>query len=152
VTPAELIGATGVALLLLAFALTSFGWLGSRSALYHAMNVLGAGLSCTASAMIGFVPFVVLEGTWAVVALVALVRALWVSRPRRGRRPKVRSRTTRRARKNPTPYISPEPGTDSQTEVMGQGRVLPDDITAPLSTPRLSEPRGRAAGREGPRD
>jgi hypothetical protein len=152
VTLAELIGATGVALLLLAFALTSFGWLGSRSALYHAMNVLGAGLSCTASAMIGFVPFVVLEGTWALVALVALTRALWVARPRRGRRPKVRSRT-RRARQNPSPYITPpEPGTDSQTEVMGQGRVEPDDVTAPLSSPKVSGTRARAAGREGPRD
>jgi hypothetical protein len=146
VTPAELIGATGVALLLLAFLLTSFGWLASRSALYHALNVLGAGLSCTASALIGSVPLVVLQGTWAAVALAALLRALWVARPR-GRRPKVRART-RRTRRNPAPYISPpEPGTDSQTEVMGQGRVLPDDVTAPLTGTR-----GRAGGRAGPRD
>ncbi|MEQ1503415.1 MAG: hypothetical protein ABMB14_14350 [Myxococcota bacterium] len=75
-TGAEAIGSLGVALLLLAFALTSFGTLSSRSAPYHALNVIGASLSCSASALIGFVPFVVLEGTWALVALVALIRAL----------------------------------------------------------------------------
>lgn len=76
-TPAEGMGSVGVALLLVAFALTSFGLLDSRCATYHAMNLVGASLSCTASAMIGFLPFVVLEGTWAAVALVALIRALY---------------------------------------------------------------------------
>lgn len=72
---AEVVGSTGVALLLLAFAASSFGRMSSESRGYHAMNVVGASMSCAASAMIGFVPFVVLEGTWALVALVAFVRA-----------------------------------------------------------------------------
>lgn len=75
-TAAEGVGSTGVALLLLAFALASFGRLDNRGATYHAMNVVGASLSCAASAMIGFVPFVILEGSWALVALVALARSL----------------------------------------------------------------------------
>ena len=73
-TPAEAVGSTGVLLLLLAFALTSFGRWSVDSRRYHATNLVGASLSCGASAMIGFAPFVVLEGTWAVVALAALVR------------------------------------------------------------------------------
>lgn len=77
-TTAEGVGATGVALLLVAFGLTSFGLLDSRSATYHTINLIGASLSCAASTLIGFAPFVVLEGAWALVALVALVRAVWV--------------------------------------------------------------------------
>ena len=37
------------------------------------MNFIGAGLACAAAALIPFLPFVVLEGTWSLVALVALV-------------------------------------------------------------------------------
>ena len=37
------------------------------------MNFVGAGLACAAAALIPFLPFVVLEGTWSLVALVALV-------------------------------------------------------------------------------
>jgi len=36
--------------------------------------LLGAGLACYASWRIDFLPFVVLEGTWALVALAALLR------------------------------------------------------------------------------
>jgi hypothetical protein len=70
---AEWIGATGVGILLLAFVLHLAGFLGRRSRPYHLLNTVGAGLACYASHLIGFWPFVVLEGTWAVAALVALV-------------------------------------------------------------------------------
>lgn len=70
----DLVGAIGVTLLLLAFALNSRGLLGSDSRAYHAMNVVGASLSCLASWWLDYLPFVVLEGAWAAVALAALVR------------------------------------------------------------------------------
>jgi hypothetical protein len=35
---------------------------------------LGGALACASAWMIGFLPFVILEGTWAVFALVALLR------------------------------------------------------------------------------
>ena len=38
------------------------------------MNAAGAGLACWASYLLGFFPFVVLEGIWSLVAVVALVR------------------------------------------------------------------------------
>jgi hypothetical protein len=68
------VGAIGVAVLLAAFFLNLVGVLSRTSRLYHSMNALGAGLSCYASYLIGFVPFVVLEGTWSAVAFVALAR------------------------------------------------------------------------------
>jgi len=68
------LGAVGVSLLLLAFVLNARGVLASDARAYHGMNVVGAALSCTASVLLDYVPFVVLEGTWAVVAAVALVR------------------------------------------------------------------------------
>ncbi len=68
------VGSIGVALLLAAFFLNLLGILNRASRVNHSMNALGAGLACYASYLIGFVPFVVLEGTWSAVALVALAR------------------------------------------------------------------------------
>jgi hypothetical protein len=74
VSTSEWIGAVGVALLLAAFFLNLFGFLDRRTRSYQTMNAIGAGLSCYASYLIGFAPFVVLEATWSVVALAALLR------------------------------------------------------------------------------
>ncbi len=73
-TLSDWIGSLGVALLLLAFGMNLFGWLSRASRGYQGLNVLGASLACYASWRIDFMPFVVLEGTWAVVALAALLR------------------------------------------------------------------------------
>lgn len=70
----EAIGALGVGLLLAAFALSSLGRLERRSRLYLSLNLVGAGLACWASYLIGFLPFVVLEGVWALVAGLGLAR------------------------------------------------------------------------------
>lgn len=70
----DAIGSLGVALLLVAFFLNLFGLLAHQARAYQGMNALGAGLACYASWLIGFLPFVVLEGTWAAVAVVALLR------------------------------------------------------------------------------
>jgi hypothetical protein len=71
---ADWLGSAGVALLLLAFVLNLFGLLGHDTRTYHATNLIGASLAAAASWWIGFLPFVVLEGVWAGVALIALVR------------------------------------------------------------------------------
>lgn len=75
-TDAELLGSIGVALLLLAFFLNLFGYLRARSYAYMVLNLVGAGMSCVSSWLIDFMPFVVLEGTWAAVAGIALARRL----------------------------------------------------------------------------
>ena len=71
---ADWLGTIGVALLLVAFFLNLAGRLSRASRLYAAMNAVGGGLACWASWLIGFLPFVLLEGTWALFALVALLR------------------------------------------------------------------------------
>ena len=70
------IATVGVSLLLIAFALNLRGFLAARSRIYQGMNAIGAALACLASAMIGFVPFVVLEAVWLAVALLALAGLL----------------------------------------------------------------------------
>jgi len=75
-SPATIIGSLGVALLLLAFLLNLVRVLSTESYPYTALNFAGASLAGYASYLIGFVPFVILEGTWAVVAAVALTRRM----------------------------------------------------------------------------
>ncbi len=75
----EAVGSLGVALLLVAFFLNLRGRLQHDSGIYQLMNAAGAGLACWASYLLGFTPFVVLEGTWSLVAVVALVRRFRVA-------------------------------------------------------------------------
>ncbi len=71
---ANWIGSLGVALLLLAFLLNLAGRLDVQTARYQGLNAVGAGLACYSAFLIEFTPFVVLEGTWAAVAVAALLR------------------------------------------------------------------------------
>ena len=75
VSGAEWLGSAGVALLLLGFVLNLFGRIEHDARSYHALNLAGAALAAVASWWIGFLPFVVLEVVWALVALFALVRS-----------------------------------------------------------------------------
>ena len=71
-----IIGSIGVGLLLIAFFLTLFNLLSPDSLVYIVLNIFGASLSCYASILIQFMPFVILEGTWTAVACVGLARIL----------------------------------------------------------------------------
>ena len=70
------IGFAGVAILLLAFLLNLLKKISSNSLSYILMNIIGAGLACLASWLIDYIPFVILEGTWTVVSIFALVNYL----------------------------------------------------------------------------
>ena len=70
------LGTAGVACLLVAFFLNLFGFLGTEKRSYLLLNLFGAGLSAWASWMIQFIPFVVLEITWMVVAGGGVVKRL----------------------------------------------------------------------------
>ena len=70
------LGKIGVALLLVAFFMNLFGLMSADSRAYQAINAIGAGISCYASYLIGFAPFVVLEATWCAVAVVAMIRSV----------------------------------------------------------------------------
>ncbi len=71
---ADIVGSTGVALLLLAFVLLQLNRLDKDGWVYLTMNMVGAGLACLSSYMIDFMPFVVLEGVWAVSSMIALIK------------------------------------------------------------------------------
>jgi hypothetical protein len=71
---ANLIGTIGVALLLAAFLLNLIKRMSADGYAYSALNLLGAGLACYSSYLIDFLPFVVLEGVWAIAAAFVLGR------------------------------------------------------------------------------
>lgn len=69
----SIVGSVGVTLLLAAFFLSLFKYVSQESRVYVLLNIIGAGLSCYASVLIRYWPFVILEGCWCLVALGALV-------------------------------------------------------------------------------
>jgi hypothetical protein len=79
---ATIIGSIGVALLLFAFLLSLLRVLNAEGRAYMGLNVVGAAMACYSSYLIGFMPFVVLEGAWALVALAGVGRAWLAATPR----------------------------------------------------------------------
>lgn len=70
------LASAGVAALLGVFFLNLFHKVRADSYAYILTNLAGASLACIASAMIQFVPFIILEGTWAAVSAAALLRKI----------------------------------------------------------------------------
>ncbi len=70
----DIIASIGVIILLIAFLLNLNKKMKAESAAYSLLNFIGAGLCCYASYMVKFYPFIILEGVWAVVALVSLFK------------------------------------------------------------------------------
>jgi hypothetical protein len=77
-----LVGSLGVALLLLAFFLSLFKFIAQDGFAYIGMNIAGAGLACWSSWMIAFVPFIVLEAVWCLVAVAALAKRVCMPQAR----------------------------------------------------------------------
>jgi hypothetical protein len=73
---ATLIGSIGVALLLVAFLLNLAKRIRSDGWAYLVLNLVGAALACWSSVLIHFLPFVVLEAAWVLVAVVGIVQRL----------------------------------------------------------------------------
>ena len=70
----EIMGSLGVAILLLAFVLNMLKIIKTESLSYLLLNFTGAAIACFASWLIPYFPFVILEGVWAAVSLVSLVK------------------------------------------------------------------------------
>jgi hypothetical protein len=70
----DIVGFTGVFLLLIAFFLNLISILKLNSAWYLLLNFAGSGLACLASVFLHYLPFIILEGIWALVSLIALIR------------------------------------------------------------------------------
>lgn len=72
----EITGAIGVGLILLAYFCNTFSWLSGKGKLFFLLNMVGAGLACYASWLIHYWPFVILEGTWLLVSVMGLIKAI----------------------------------------------------------------------------
>jgi len=70
----NIINSSGVFLILLAFLLLTLNKLKSEDKIYNGLNLVGALLACYGSYLIEAIPFVILEGTWALVALYGLLK------------------------------------------------------------------------------
>jgi len=67
------IGILGVGLILFAYFASSFNFISSKGKTFFLLNTIGAGVACYASYLIDYWPFVILEGTWMLVSLIALI-------------------------------------------------------------------------------
>jgi len=68
----DILASAGVIILLIAFLLNLYKKMPAQSGAYKIMNMVGAGICCFSSYLIRFYPFVLLEGVWAIVALISL--------------------------------------------------------------------------------
>lgn len=71
------IGTLGAFLLLVAFCLEQFDVISDKSYAYDGLNLVGAGLLAWYAVLLGSVPFIVLEGIWALVAAYYIARRLF---------------------------------------------------------------------------
>ena len=67
-TTSDMIGSAGVILMLFAFLLNILDKLDNNHPFYITLNFLGGILACTASCLIQYGPFIILEGTWALIS------------------------------------------------------------------------------------
>jgi hypothetical protein len=72
----DIIGTLGVGLILLAYFLNTFNGIKKDGKLFFILNIIGASLACYASYLIAYKPFIILEGTWALVSAIALFKAM----------------------------------------------------------------------------
>ena len=72
----DILGSTGVALILIAYFLNTESLIPVNGKLFYVINIIGAALACYASFLIGYWPFVILEGTWTLVSIYGLMRAM----------------------------------------------------------------------------
>ncbi len=85
----DLLGFVGVSMILIAYFLNINNKLKADNIKYILLNLFGAILACLASILMEYYPFVLLEGTWTIVSLVALYKYLkngknnWTNRFRR---------------------------------------------------------------------
>lgn len=75
----DIIGFAGVGLILLAYFLGTEKLLKQDGKMYFVLNIVGAGLATIASLLIGYWPFVILEGAWTLVSLYGLMKAMKIS-------------------------------------------------------------------------
>lgn len=72
--PSDLIATVGVSILLIAFFLQSLKVIKAESYTYGLLNLFGAAIAGYSSWLISFMPFVILEAVWSIVAIYGLIK------------------------------------------------------------------------------
>ncbi|ELR69500.1 hypothetical protein C900_05032 [Fulvivirga imtechensis AK7] len=75
-TAIDWVGSLGVFLILMAYFLNVSGRLSNRALAYILLNLCGAALACLASALLEYIPFIILEGAWVLVSTHSLLTYL----------------------------------------------------------------------------
>lgn len=75
-TYTDIISTIGVSLILLAFFLNTFKYISDNGKLYFILNIIGGAFACYGSVLLNSLPFIILEGTWSIVALIGLIKSL----------------------------------------------------------------------------
>ena len=68
------IGFAGVFQILLAYVLNVIGKVEKHDLSFILLNLIGAGMACYASVLMSYMPFILLEGIWAGVSLISLIK------------------------------------------------------------------------------
>ena len=68
------IGFIGVFQILLAYILNVIGKIKNTDLPFILLNLIGASLACFASILMAYIPFIILEGVWAIVSLISLLK------------------------------------------------------------------------------
>jgi len=70
------IGTIGVGIILMAYFFNMFSFITNNGKLFYALNIIGASIACFASYLINYIPFVILEATWAIVSVIGLLKTI----------------------------------------------------------------------------
>ena len=68
------IGFAGVFQILLAYILNIMGKLKKEDLAFILLNLVGAIMACLASVLMNYLPFIILEGVWALASLISLFK------------------------------------------------------------------------------
>lgn len=72
----DTIGTIGVSLILIAYFLNIFSLIKKDGVLFYVLNILGGVISSFSSYLIQFWPFVILEGVWAIISVIGLLKSI----------------------------------------------------------------------------
>ncbi len=67
------LGFIGVFLILLAYILNVSNIISNKNLIFIILNIAGASIAFLASILLNYIPFVILEGVWALISLISLV-------------------------------------------------------------------------------
>jgi len=72
----EIVGTIGTGLILITYYLNTAGMIIKNGKLFYVMNIIGAAVACYASWLLGYRPFIILEGVWTLVSIYGLMKTM----------------------------------------------------------------------------